>query len=116
MMSATTQSVIGKEARAQFIEATGKLPDVAVACVGGGSNAIGMFHPFADDKEVRLVGVEAGGETGAPGSVHSATLTYGTPGVLHGTLTYVLFCDFHLCWCWELMSHAFSRQIPASGQ
>jgi tryptophan synthase len=83
------QSVIGLEARAQFLEETGKLPDVVLACVGGGSNAIGMFHPFAGDKEVRLIGVEAGGSTGLPGSKHSATLTYGKPGVLHGTLTYV---------------------------
>eukprot|EP00036_Acanthoecidae_sp_10tr_P010006 CAMPEP_0182916712 /NCGR_PEP_ID=MMETSP0105_2-20130417/1108_1 /TAXON_ID=81532 ORGANISM="Acanthoeca-like sp., Strain 10tr" /NCGR_SAMPLE_ID=MMETSP0105_2 /ASSEMBLY_ACC=CAM_ASM_000205 /LENGTH=686 /DNA_ID=CAMNT_0025053677 /DNA_START=36 /DNA_END=2096 /DNA_ORIENTATION=- len=87
------QSVMGKEARKQFLETTGKLPDVAVACVGGGSNAIGMFHPFVGDKEVRLVGVEAGGATGLPGSKHSATLTYGTPGVLHGNLTYLLQDD-----------------------
>eukprot|EP00037_Helgoeca_nana_P017453 m.165486 g.165486 ORF g.165486 m.165486 type:complete len:688 (+) comp23999_c0_seq4:100-2163(+) len=87
------QSVIGLEARAQFLEETGKLPDVVLACVGGGSNAIGMFHPFAGDKEVRLIGVEAGGSTGLPGSKHSATLTYGKPGVLHGTLTYLLQDD-----------------------
>ena len=66
----------------------GKLPDVVVACVGGGSNAIGIFHPFTNDKTVRLVGCEAGGEGGS--GLHSATLTYGKPGVLHGTRTYLL--------------------------
>lgn len=69
-------------------EKAGKLPDVVVACVGGGSNAIGMFHPFINDKEVKLVGAEAGGE-GISG-LTSATLSYGTPGVLHGTHTYLL--------------------------
>ena len=82
------QSVIGKEARAQMLEKAGKLPDVVVACVGGGSNAIGMFHPFVNDKDVKLVGSEAGGE-GASG-LNSATLTFGKPGVLHGTMTYLL--------------------------
>jgi tryptophan synthase len=82
------QAVIGREARAQMIEKAGKLPDVVVACIGGGSNAIGMFHPFIEDKEVRLVGTEAGGE--GPGGMSSASLTMGKPGVLHGTRTYVL--------------------------
>ncbi|MCL6645712.1 MAG: tryptophan synthase subunit beta, partial [Dehalococcoidia bacterium] len=82
------QSVIGREARAQMLEQAGKLPDVAVACVGGGSNAIGLFHPFLDDP-VRLVGVEAGGGGVGTGK-HSATLVAGRPGVLHGTRTYLL--------------------------
>ena len=82
------QSVIGIEARRQMLEKAGKLPDVVVACVGGGSNAIGMFHPFINDTNVRLVGAEAGGE-GKTG-LNSATLSYGSPGVLHGTKTYLL--------------------------
>jgi tryptophan synthase len=83
------QSVIGKETKRQMLEKAGKLPDAVVACVGGGSNAIGMFHPFVDDKTVRIVGVEAGGD-GVHTEKHSATLTMGTPGVLHGTRTYLL--------------------------
>jgi tryptophan synthase len=82
------QSVIGKESRAQMLEQAGKLPDVAIACVGGGSNAIGLFHPFIDDP-VRLIGVEAAGEGVGTGK-HSATLVAGRPGVLHGTRTYLL--------------------------
>jgi len=82
------QSVIGKEARAQMLQQAGKLPDVAIACVGGGSNAIGLFHPFIDDP-VRLIGVEAGGH-GVGSGKHSATLVAGRPGVLHGTKTYLL--------------------------
>jgi tryptophan synthase beta subunit len=82
------QSVIGREARAQMIEQAGKLPDVAVACVGGGSNAIGLFYPLLDDP-VRLIGVEAGG-SGVGTGKHSATLVAGRPGVLHGTKTYLL--------------------------
>ena len=72
-----------------MIEQAGRLPDVVVACVGGGSNAIGMFHPFIGDKSVRLVGVEAGG-SGVKTGKHSATLAAGTPGVLHGTHTYLI--------------------------
>ncbi len=83
------QSVIGREARSQFMEKTGRLPDYVVACVGGGSNAVGIFHPFARDPHVNLVGVEAGGE-GTPGCHHSATLCRGSFGVLHGTRTYLL--------------------------
>ncbi|KAI8393999.1 tryptophan synthase beta subunit-like PLP-dependent enzyme [Radiomyces spectabilis] len=83
------QSVIGREAKRQLQEKAGKLPDVVVACVGGGSNAIGMFHPFVEDKSVRIVGVEAGGD-GVDTMKHSATLSKGTPGVLHGTRTYLL--------------------------
>jgi tryptophan synthase len=82
------QSVIGREARAQMLEQAGRLPDAAVACVGGGSNAIGLFHPFIDDP-VRLIGVEAGGD-GVGSGRHSATLVAGRPGVLHGTKTYLL--------------------------
>jgi tryptophan synthase beta chain len=83
------QSVIGREARQQCLEQVGRLPDVVVACVGGGSNSAGMFYPFIADAEVELVGVEAGGrghETGA----HAATLSHGKPGVLHGSYSYVL--------------------------
>ncbi|MDE3228479.1 MAG: tryptophan synthase subunit beta [Chloroflexota bacterium] len=83
------QSVIGQEARAQILEAEGRLPDLVIACVGGGSNAIGMFHPFAGDPSVRLVGVEAGGDGVASGR-HSATLVAGRPGVLHGAMSYLL--------------------------
>ena len=81
------QSVIGAESRAQLLERTGLLPDVAIACVGGGSNAIGLFHPLVDDP-VRLIGVEAAGE--GLDARHAATLSQGSPGVLHGTRTYVL--------------------------
>ncbi len=83
------QSVIGREARAQFIELTGGLPDIAVACVGGGSNAIGLFHPFLGDAGVQLMGVEAGGR-GAGLGENSATLERGTPGVLHGSYSILL--------------------------
>lgn len=94
------QSIIGREARAQIQADAGRLPDVVVACVGGGSNAIGMFHPFIEDKEVKLVGVEAGGD-GVDTERHSATLAAGKPGVLHGTRTYLLqnssgqICETH---------------------
>jgi len=83
------QSVIGREARAQILEQAGKLPDVVVACVGGGSNAIGIFDGFLDDTSVRLIGVEAGGEKIAPGR-HAARFAGGSTGVLQGTRTYVL--------------------------
>ncbi|PPQ68140.1 hypothetical protein CVT25_014066 [Psilocybe cyanescens] len=83
------QKVIGQEIKAQMLAARGKLPDVVVACVGGGSNAIGTFYDFIGDKSVRLVGVEAGGE-GIDGDRHSATLSMGQPGVLHGVRTYIL--------------------------
>ena len=81
------QSVIGRESREQMLASTGRLPDVAIACVGGGSNAIGLFHPLIDDP-VRLIGVEAAGE--GLDRRHAATLTGGSPGVLHGTRTFVL--------------------------
>jgi tryptophan synthase beta chain len=83
------QSVIGREAREQILAAEGRLPDCCVACVGGGSNAMGLFYPFKDDPGVRLIGVEAGGlglETGR----HAATLCAGSPGVLHGAMSYLL--------------------------
>ncbi|KAJ1984401.1 anthranilate synthase / indole-3-glycerol phosphate synthase [Dimargaris verticillata] len=83
------QSVIGKETREQMLTQAGQLPDAVVACVGGGSNAIGMFYPFVNDKSVRMVGVEAGGE-GVETGRHSATLSCGTLGVFHGTRTYLL--------------------------
>jgi tryptophan synthase beta chain len=83
------QSVIGREARAQMLERAGALPDVAVACVGGGSNAIGLFHPFLEDAEVGLLGVEAGGRGPGLGD-NAASLTFGTPGVLQGSYTLIL--------------------------
>ena len=86
------QAVIGRETRAQIIEQAGRLPDVLIACVGGGSNSIGMFYPFLDDSEVRMIGVEAGG-TGSQLGEHAARFNLaggGRPGVLQGTMSYVL--------------------------
>lgn len=83
------QSVIGQEARRQILEAEGRLPDYLLACVGGGSNAIGLFHPFVRDRRVRFIGVEAGG-TGLRAGRHAATLVKGSPGVLHGARSLVL--------------------------
>ncbi|MEE8451786.1 MAG: tryptophan synthase subunit beta, partial [Thermoguttaceae bacterium] len=83
------QSVIGRETRQQSLEQLGRLPDLIVACVGGGSNAAGLFAPFIDDESVKLIGVEAGGRGSAIGE-HAATLAAGEPGVLHGMYTYVL--------------------------
>jgi len=83
------QKIIGEEARAQVLELTGSLPTAVAACVGGGSNAIGIFHAFLDDTDVRLVGFEAGGE-GAETPRHAATITKGRPGVLHGARSYLL--------------------------
>ncbi|MEX0344424.1 MAG: tryptophan synthase subunit beta [Rhizobiaceae bacterium] len=83
------QSVIGRETKEQLLAAEGRLPDLLVAAVGGGSNAIGLFHPFLDDRNVRIVGVEAGGK-GLDGEEHCASLTAGQPGVLHGNRTYLL--------------------------
>jgi len=83
------QRIIGIEARQQVLDLTGRLPDAVLACVGGGSNAIGIFHPFIDDKSVRLIGLEAGG-SGIETGLHAATISGGTPGVLHGTRSYVL--------------------------
>jgi tryptophan synthase beta chain len=86
------QSVIGREARQQMLDQAGRLPDVVIACVGGGSNAIGIFDGFIDDEGVRLVGVEAGGEGIAPGR-HAARFAGGSTGVLQGTRTFVLQDD-----------------------
>ncbi len=83
------QSVIGEEARAQMMEAEGRLPDAIMACIGGGSNAIGLFHPFLDDKDVKIFGVEAAGR-GLDTPDHAASLSGGRPGVLHGNRTYLL--------------------------
>jgi tryptophan synthase beta chain len=87
------QSVIGYEARAQMVQTIGRLPDYVVACVGGGSNAMGIFHPFAGDTAVRLIGVEAGGRGSGLGE-HAATLVHGEEGILHGARTYVLQDEF----------------------
>jgi tryptophan synthase beta chain len=86
------QSVIGVETRAQVLELEGRLPDAVVACIGGGSNAIGVFHPFLADDSVRLIGVEAAGHGLSTGK-HAASLTGGRPGVLHGNKTYLLQDD-----------------------
>jgi tryptophan synthase beta chain len=86
------QSVIGKEARAQILEREGRLPDAVMACIGGGSNAIGLFHPFIDDEGVRLIGVEAAGH-GIETGQHAAALNGGRPGILHGNRTYLLQTD-----------------------
>jgi tryptophan synthase beta chain len=89
MMVRDFQSVIGTEARAQMIEREGRLPDSIIACIGGGSNAIGLFHPFLDDPSVEIYGVEAAGH-GVASGLHAASLTGGRPGVLHGNRTYLL--------------------------
>ena len=86
------QSVIGTEAREQILEAEGRLPDALVACIGGGSNAIGLFYPFLDDTDVAIYGVEAAGK-GLGSGLHAASLTGGTPGILHGNRTYLLQND-----------------------
>lgn len=86
------QSVIGHEAKEQLMEAEGRLPDALIACIGGGSNAMGLFYPFLDDKTVDIYGVEAAGH-GIDTGMHAASLTGGTPGVLHGNRTYLLQTD-----------------------
>jgi tryptophan synthase beta chain len=86
------QSVIGREAREQSLKQAGKLPDALVACVGGGSNAIGLFHPFLEDRDVAMYGVEAAGD-GIDTGRHAAPLTAGRPGVLHGNRTYLMEDD-----------------------
>jgi tryptophan synthase beta chain len=86
------QSIIGKEARKQILQAEGKLPDYLIACVGGGSNAIGLFTAFLKDKKVKMVGVEAGG-LGIESGKHAARFATGSVGVLHGTMTYLLQDD-----------------------
>ena len=92
MMVRDFHTVIGKETRAQARRLIGRLPDVVIACVGGGSNAIGLFHPFIGDRKVRILGVEAGGH-GVPSGQHGATLSAGRPGVLHGSMSYLLQND-----------------------
>jgi tryptophan synthase beta chain len=87
------QSIIGQEVRRQMTEAEGRLPDTLVAAIGGGSNAMGLFHPFLDDPEVAIVGVEAGGRGVNQKMEHCASLTGGRPGVLHGNRTYLLQDD-----------------------
>ncbi|MGB0844305.1 MAG: tryptophan synthase subunit beta, partial [Alphaproteobacteria bacterium] len=87
------QSVIGEETKSQMMEREGRLPDSLVACIGGGSNAIGLFHPFLDDKDVKIIGVEAGGLGVDTVDKHAASLTGGRPGVLHGNRTYLLQDD-----------------------
>ncbi|UOF89712.1 tryptophan synthase subunit beta [Fodinisporobacter ferrooxydans] len=89
MMVRNFQRVIGDETKRQSLDLFGSLPDVVVACVGGGSNAIGMFYPFIEDTDVRLIGVEAAGE-GVETDRHAATLTKGNPGIIHGAMTYLL--------------------------
>lgn len=89
MMVRDFQSVIGKELREQMMEREGRLPDTLVACIGGGSNCMGLFHPFLDDADVSMIGVEAGGH-GVDTDKHAASLTGGKPGVLHGMLSYFL--------------------------
>ena len=86
------QSIIGKEAKEQILEKEGRLPDALVACIGGGSNALGLFHPFLDDKDVEIFGVEAAGK-GLDTHLHAASLSAGSPGILHGNRTYLLQDD-----------------------
>jgi len=86
------QSVIGREARSQILATEGRLPDMLIACVGGGSNSIGLFHAFLEEPSVTMIGVEAGGRGPAPGD-HAARFAGGTPGVLHGSRTYLLQDD-----------------------
>jgi tryptophan synthase beta chain len=103
------QSIIGTEARQQFVDKTGKLPDYVIACVGGGSNAIGMFSGFIDDPSVILVGVEAAGE-GLEGK-HAATMSKGSPGVLHGAMSYLL----HDRWGQIMEAHSISAGLDYPG-
>jgi tryptophan synthase beta chain len=106
------QRVIGREARAQIVAAEGRLPDAAIACVGGGSNAIGLFADFLGDEDVALIGVEAAGR-GLDGGEHGATLQRGRPGVLHGAETYVLQdADGQICESWSVSA---GLDYPAVG-
>jgi tryptophan synthase beta chain len=104
------QSVIGTEARAQILQAEGRLPDYAIACVGGGSNAIGLFHPFVEDTSVRFIGVEAAGE-GLSTEHHAASLSKGRPGVLHGSKSYLLQDD----WGQVQEAHSISAGLDYPG-
>ncbi|MCH2149568.1 MAG: tryptophan synthase subunit beta [Phycisphaerales bacterium] len=110
------QSVIGREAISQSREIIGKLPDCVVACVGGGSNAAGIFHPFLEYPDVELVGIEAGGRGENPGD-HAATMSHGAPGVLHGSRSYVLQDDdgqtatVHSCSAWHVSGQVKYRSV-----
>jgi tryptophan synthase beta chain len=110
MMVRDWQSVIGREAREQVLEAAGRLPDYAVACVGGGSNAMGLFHPFYGDADVRFIGVEAAGD-GLEGDRHAASLVRGRPGVLHGSHSYLLQDK----WGQVLETHSISAGLDYPG-
>jgi tryptophan synthase beta chain len=92
MMVRDFQSIIGRETREQMQGAEGRLPDSLIACIGGGSNAMGLFHPFLDDKEIEIYGVEAAGH-GLDSGMHAASIAGGRPGVLHGNRTYLLMND-----------------------
>jgi tryptophan synthase beta chain len=92
MMVRDFQSIIGRETREQMQEAEGRLPDSLIACIGGGSNAMGLFHPFLDDKDIEIYGVEAAGH-GLDTGMHAASIAGGRPGVLHGNRTYLLMND-----------------------
>ena len=92
MMVRDFQSIIGRETREQMQDAEGRLPDSLVACIGGGSNAMGLFHPFLDDKDIEIYGVEAAGH-GLETGQHAASIAGGRPGVLHGNRTYLLMND-----------------------
>jgi len=110
MMVRDWQSVIGREAREQILAAAGRLPDFAVACVGGGSNAMGLFHPFYADADVRFIGVEAAGD-GLESGRHAASLGRGRPGVLHGSLSYLLQDK----WGQVLETHSVSAGLDYPG-
>jgi tryptophan synthase beta chain len=110
MMVRDWQSVIGREAREQILAAAGRLPDYAVACVGGGSNAMGLFYPFYADAEVRFIGVEAAGD-GLESGRHAASLVRGRPGVLHGSLSYLLQDK----WGQVLETHSISAGLDYPG-
>jgi tryptophan synthase beta chain len=110
MMVRDWQSVIGREAREQIMASAGRLPDYAVACVGGGSNALGLFHPFYADADVRFVGVEAAGD-GLESGRHAASLVQGRPGVLHGSLSYLLQDR----WGQVLETHSISAGLDYPG-
>jgi tryptophan synthase beta chain len=104
------QSVIGREARRQMLEQIGRLPDAVIACVGGGSNAIGIFHPFEGDDGVELIGVEAGGH-GIDSGAHAATLCAGREGILHGSRSYVL----QDAWGQVIETHSISAGLDYPG-
>jgi tryptophan synthase beta chain len=110
MMVRDWQSIIGREAREQILAAAGRLPDFAVACVGGGSNAMGLFHPFYADADVRFIGVEAAGD-GLESGRHAASLVRGRPGVLHGSLSYLLQDK----WGQVLETHSVSAGLDYPG-